>query len=207
MINIEQYLLAPCAASSIPFWKAQQITLPENMKVLHDIEFKADLLERYTDEPYFRLLHDLQDLKKPMLPKGFVITNATQKEYAEHISLCYGMNMTEVQIDSFIDRNVYHPDLWIAIRELDSGEIVATGIAEIDKQIGEGSLEWIQVSPNYRGKGLATYIVQTLLGRLSSIAYFVTVSGQCNNPTDPEKLYRNCGFKGTDIWHILRQRI
>ena len=32
-----------------------------------------------------------------------------------------------------------------------------------------------------------------------------TASGQCNNASTPEKLYRRCGFTGNDVWHIFRK--
>ena len=38
---------------------------------------------------------------------------------------------------------------------------------------------------------------------MQGIAEFATVSGKVNNPTNPESLYRKCGFTGNDIWHIL----
>ena len=66
-------------------------------------------------------------------------------------------------------------------------------------------LEWIQVSQRHRGKGLGRYVVSELLRRLKSKAGFATVSGQCNNATNPEMLYRKCGFSGNDVWHILRK--
>lgn len=37
-------------------------------------------------------------------------------------------------------------------------------------------------------------------------AKFATVSGQSNNPTNPEVLYRKCCFTGSDVWHVLRKR-
>ena len=37
-------------------------------------------------------------------------------------------------------------------------------------------------------------------------AKFNTVYGQCNNSTNPEAMYRKCGFTGSDIWHVLRKR-
>ena len=83
---------------------------------------------------------------------------------------------------------------------------MATGIAELDREIGEGVLEWIQVSKSHRGCGLGSYIVSQLLWRMKDKARFVTVSGQCYNPTNPEGLYRKCGFTGNDVWHILRKR-
>ena len=89
--------------------------------------------------------------------------------------------------------------------ETHTGTIVATGIAELDREIGEGVLEWIQVSQRHRGKGLGRYVVSELLRRLKSKAGFATVSGQCNNASNPEMLYRKCGFSGNDVWHILRK--
>ena len=40
---------------------------------------------------------------------------------------------------------------------------------------------------------------------LKNIADFTTVSGEVDNKTNPEKLYRRCGFEGDDIWYVLRK--
>lgn len=82
-------------------------------------------------------------------------------------------------------------------------KIAASGIAELDAEIGEGVLEWIQVSPAYRRRGLGEAIVRELLGRLKPMADFVTVSGRMNNETRPELLYKKCGFGDMVIWHVL----
>jgi len=37
-------------------------------------------------------------------------------------------------------------------------------------------------------------------------ANFVTVSGEVDNSTNPEALYRKCGFIGDDIWHIMTKK-
>ncbi|MCC8072948.1 MAG: GNAT family N-acetyltransferase [Clostridiales bacterium] len=74
-----------------------------------------------------------------------------------------------------------------------------------DDETKEGILEWIQVVPGFRKKGIGTAIVNQLLYRLSLIADFATVSEKVKNETKPEKLYRKCGFVGNDIWHILRK--
>lgn len=50
---------------------------------------------------------------------------------------------------------------------------------------------------------LRKYIVDFLLTQMQDKAKFATVSGKVNNATNPEKLYRKCGFIGNDIWHIL----
>lgn len=98
-------------------------------------------------------------------------------------------------------------DLWIAVRECGLKAIIASGIAEVDSDIKEGILEWIQVSPGCRGRGLGKFIVNELLWRMKDKADFVTVSGKVDNKTKSELLllYRNWGFIGDTVWHILRK--
>jgi len=204
-ITKQQYLANPCGASSLPYWKTVTTEIPENMLIRHDRHFCGECLTDYIDEPYFRLYHDLQMLPAPVLPDGFRLCEAAPAEYAAHINQCYaGMSITEAEIRAYFQHRVYAAELWVAVRECKSRKIAATGIAELDEQIGEGILEWIQVSPAYRGLGLGTYVVMELLTRIAKKAQFATVSGQINNPYKPENLYRKCGFQGNDIWHILR---
>ena len=206
MITREQYLSDPCKAVSIPYWKAKTITVPDSMKILHQDEYDSAEYQNYIDEPYFRLIHDLKGLSKPMLPQGYSFCAALLSEYAAHISSCYDdIGVTEAELRSYTTRPVYDTALWLAVKDNHTGTIVATGIAELDREIGEGVLEWIQVSKSYRRKGLGRYIVSELLWQLKDKADFVTVSGQCNNPSNPAELYRRCGFTGNDMWHILRK--
>lgn len=201
-----QYLEKPCKASSIPYWKAVIISVPENMRILHDDDFDQSLLAEFADEPYFRLMHDLQNINPVVIPDGFVLCAATLADFVSHINLCYGgACVTEDELRCYTARKVYCPELWIAIRDIKTGKIAATGIGELDCEIGEGILEWIQVSEEYRGCGLGSCIVNQLLCRMKDMAKFATVSGQCNNPWKPEKLYRKCGFAGNDIWHVLKR--
>lgn len=205
MISKEEYLRDPCRAASIPYWKAVRIAVPENMKIVHEDDFCASMLEQYIDEPYFRLRHDLQALEPAAVPQGYSLTQETAAAFAAHIHACYGNGMTAEEVSSFAQREVYCPELWLALRDNETGEIVATGIGELDRETGEGILEWIQVSEDCRCRGLGSYIVKELLWRMKDKAKFVTVSGQCNNPTNPETLYRKCGFTGSDVWHVLRK--
>lgn len=203
----EEYLRNPCRVASIPYWKTVGISVPENMKILHEDDFHPEMLEQYRDEPYFRLMHDLQAVESATIPEGFSLCAASALDFAEHINSCYGGGcVTEDEIQSYWGRAVYCPELWIAIQDSRTGKIVATGIAELDREIGEGVLEWIQVSDGYRGQGLGSCIVKELLWRLKDKAKFATVSGQCNNPGNPEALYRKCGFAGKDVWHVLTKR-
>ena len=201
-----QYIENPCRASSIPYWKTVSISVPENMKILHQDDFRIQLLTEYVDEPYFRLKHNLSDVKPVVIPDRFVMCKPSLADFAEHINSCYGgICVTAEELHSYTERAVYCAELWIAIKDKVTGRIVATGIAERDREIGEGVLEWIQVSEEYRSRGWGCCIVKELLWRMKDMAKFVTVSGQCNNPSNPEKLYRKCGFTGNDIWHVMRR--
>lgn len=206
-ISLEKYLEDPCRASSLPYWKALVTNVPENMLILHDREFSSDLLADYDDEPYFRLRHDLRHIPDVRLPDGFELCGASPAQFAAHINESYAdISVSAAEIEAYLQHNVYSPELWVAVRTRDSGKIVASGIAEFDPQIGEGILEWIQVSPECRRSGLGTFVVSELLHRIAKKANFATVSGAANNPSSPEKLYRKCGFVGSDIWHILRKK-
>ncbi len=155
MLTKEQYLADPCKAASIPYWKAKSITVPDGMKILHQEEYNDEENQHFVDEPYFRLIHNLKGLAKPILPQGYSHCTATLSEYAAHISSCYEeIGITEEELRSYTLRPVYDAALWLAVKDTHTGTIVATGIAELDREIGEGVLEWIQVSQNHRGKGL-----------------------------------------------------
>ena len=207
MLTKERYLADPCKAASIPYWKAKSITIPDGMKILHQDEYDNAENKHFVDEPYFRLIHNLKGLAEQVLPQGYSLCTATLSEYAAHISSCYdGIGINEGELRSYTLRPVYDAALWLAVKDELTGNIVATGIAELDCEIGEGILEWIQVSQGHRGKGLGRHVVSELLWRMKGKAGFATVSGQCNNSTNPEKLYRKCGFTGNDVWHILRKR-
>ena len=207
MISKETYISNPCGTSSLPFWKENQIVAPDNMLILHDKDFQESYLSDYNDEPYFRLKHNLIEVNQPVLPNGFELCKATFFDFAKHTSKCYkGSKLTVDEFESYCKRKVYAQELWIAVKDCKNNKIIGTGIAELDTEIGEGILEWIQVSEKYRGKGIGKSIVNELLQRMISKASFVTVSGQVNNSTNPEALYRNCGFEGNDIWHIMHKK-
>ena len=206
MITKSQYLANPCRAASLPYWKAKSMVPPEGILIIHADDFRPPEYAQYTDEPYFRLFHSLKHLSPPQLPEGFRLCDITLREYADHINSCYDdIGVSESELYRSTTRPVYDAGLWIAVKEERTGAIAATGIGELDREIGEGILEWIQVSQAYRGRGLGRSLVSELLWRMRGSASFATVSGQCGNPTNPERLYRKCGFTGSDIWHVLRR--
>ena len=203
----QEYLADPCRASSIPYWKAAQISIPDTLLIVHESGFDKVYINTYIDELYFRLMHDLRCIPEVSLPDRYEFSAATPAEFADHINLCYGVPcMSEQILREYAAHPVYCKELWLAIRDRHTGELGATGIGELDAELGEGILEWIQVAPSHRRRGLGSCVVCELLRRMQGRAAFATVSGKLNDPVSPESMYRKCGFTGDDIWHILRKR-
>ncbi len=205
MILLQDYLSNPCRTSSIPYWKQKKIQVPDNMKIVHNDAFNAADFVGYIDESYFRLYHDLQDVKRTHRDDIDIVpgTVDTLDMFVDIINKSYNdLSATKEQLESYCKTPVYCLDLWILLKDK-SGAYVGCGIADFDKDAGEMILEWIQVIPSCRGRGYGQYIVNYLLAMAQGRAKFATVSGKVNNITDPEKLYRKCGFTGNDIWHIL----
>lgn len=204
--RLEDYLKDPCGSSSLPWHKARHLRLPEGLRVVHDRDFDASVPAGCSDEPYFRLRHDLSRIPQRTVP-GFCIAQASEEDIpaiAGIISASYpDIRVTPDTVSSWRALPVYDSGLWLTARAEDSGEAAACAIAEYDPEAREGVLEWVQVLPAFRRRAM----VCTLLSRIKEKADFATVSGRTNNPAKPEALYRACGFTGRDIWHVLRPNI
>ena len=205
MISLQQYLLDPCGTTSIPYWKYKSIAVPPNMIIVHQREMTDDLLLDYNDEPYFRLYHNLKNIRQITVQEVEIVSSGVSvSEFVQLINRSYtDLSVTTEQIENYRRTPVYCPDLWILLKERNTQAILAGGIADYDEETGELILEWIQVLPPYRGRGYGQFVVNTLLSKMQNKAKFATVSGKINNLSNPERLYRKCGFVGTDIWHIL----
>lgn len=143
------------------------------------------------------------------LPSGYVFeTFDPQRDIltgTSLISACYpNMLISEEIVQGWLHHPVYIPGLWVWIKDIQTGRYAALGIAEIDLKVPEASLEWVQVHPAYQRKGLGKALVCELLRRIGNEVAFTTVSGDIDNPSQPEALYRQCGFKGSDIWWLLK---
>lgn len=209
-VKLDEYLRSPCMASSLPYWKAQKTVIPDNMMIIRDDAFFKDKYTEYKDSPYFKLIHRLKHLEKhiekPVLSKRFSLCTKGIDAFAQHIQECYGGGISADELQEYTKHSTYDPNLWLSIIDTETEKLVATGIAELDSAIGEGVLEWIQVSPDYRRMGLGSFLVRELLCRLNGKASFVTVSGMVNNKANPLGLYLNCGFGEEAIWHVLTKR-
>ena len=207
-MKLHDYLRDPCGTLSIPYWKNKGLRLPPNMRIVHARDFDRTLLDDYEDETYFRLYHDLANIS-PVVPAGLSVRTAGENDLpamADVINRSYSdLSATVPFLRSLRETPVFALELWIAV-ENDRGEMVACGMADLDREAGELILEWIQVLPAYRRKGVGRLLVEELLRRGKEYAQFATVSGKTENASKPELLYRACGFRGDDVWHILRRK-
>ena len=209
MITLTEYLNNPCGTLSVPYWKAKNITIPPDMRILHNRDFSSDILSEYTDEKYFRLYHNLNVIPK-IATNDFEITTATRKDIKAIVQIINDsytdISVNSELIKSYTQTPVYNENLWIMVKEKETGNFVGCGLADYDTEVKELILEWIQVLPEYRGKKIGQLIVNELLFRMKDVADFATVSGKVDNVTNPEALYRKCGFVGNDVWHILHKK-
>lgn len=203
MLTLNEYLTDPCGTLSIPFWKAQNIIVPENMSILHQRQLSGCLSSYSTVERYFRLRHDLQTTARSD-KTAFLITGTDDVDaVVSVINRCYtDIQVNRPQVESWRHTPVFAPELWVlALNE--NQACVGCGVADFDPEAQELILEWIQVLPQFRRQGAGRAIVNELLRRGSACgARFATVSGRLDNETCPEQLYRACGFTGDDIWYI-----
>lgn len=154
-------------------------------------------LSRRVDDLTLRRLHDDDCLMEVRMPEEAA-------EVSSFIASCYDeFRPSTDAVSVWTNRRVYDPRLWIWVRCGEEELPVALGIAECDRSIGELSLEWIQVAPGHRHRGLGGAVVRELLARGRSKGRFATVSGRFRSPA--ESLYRSCGFEGDDIWWCLRR--
>jgi len=158
-------------------------------------------------QSYFRFHHE-GPVKHLVCPPGFVIKDAHPEaevdEVVRVIQGCYAnMHVNPEIVRSWQAHPVYASELWVWIEEVETGEKAGLGIAELDPEVPEASLEWIQVLPEFQNRGLGTAMVAELLQRVEGRVLFSTVAGELENPKDPERLYLKCGFSGSDIWWYL----
>ena len=204
------YIQNPCGTLSTAYWKKEYFKKPSDIQILHECDAKAQNTYEQPPTRYFRLIHYPQNHYDTALPDGYFYRNVLLPDeallVANFINHCYqGYSLGEEDILQWMQYPVFDKHLWVCICNAKTSLPVALGIADFDSDISEGSLEWIQVLPESRGRGLGQKIVLELLSRLKDKAGFITVSGEVDNPTNPELLYKKCGFIGDDIWYVFNK--
>lgn len=183
--------------------------MPKGMRIVHQRDFDASSCSGYRDEPYFRLIHDLTDIPADGCGR-YDCTTADEADLPLMVDLINrsytDLTVTDAQLQGYRATAAFAPDMWIIAYDAQTKACVGCGIADFDPEAREGVLEWIQVLPHCRGRGAGQFIVCELLRRMADRADFATVSGRVDNTTNPERLYRKCGFCGNDVWHILRKK-
>lgn len=205
---LADYLRDPCGALSVPYWKAKTVLIPPHMRILHHRDYAPADFPDWVDEPYFRLRHDLQAIAPA--ERAFACRTAGEDDLpllADVINRSYAdLSVSLAQLRGYRCTPAFAADLWILVLDANTGDVMGCGMADLDPEAREGVLEWIQVLPEHRGRGAGLFIVNELLRRIAGRADFATVSGRVNNATNPERLYRKCGFVGEDVWHVLTRR-
>ena len=210
IITKEEYMNNPCRTLAIPYHK--YITMPENrnVKVVHDLEYKEEVDTLSNHQRFFRLIHSMDNIPNIKL-KGFSFDNVNiQKDIDTVVKIIndsyINIKVSKEKILDLTKTKVFLNDLWIFVKDDKSNEYVGLGIADFDSNCNEMILEWIQVIPSYRNRGLGKSLIVKLLKNTKNKALFATVSGDYDNITNPERLYRKCGFTGNDLWHVLFEK-
>ncbi len=205
-MDADQYRKDPCGASSLSFVKTNRIVIPDTMRIIRDDRYSGAAYTDYADTRYFKTMCNAFPPAHPVLPVGYSFTAIDDTALSAHIAQCYREErLSKAQAAAYRTYSGYDARLWLALRD-EKGSIAASGVAFIDKTIGEGTLEWVQVSPAERRKGYGKATVTELLFRMNSLVDFVTVSGRLDSVSYPLRLYQSCGFHSTVIWHILTRR-
>ena len=183
-----------------------------SLALVHGHYATEAVLGRFTRHAaYFRLSRELGSLPLSGPPDGYgfvpVVPKDDAEAIAELIGHCYEtLHPSAGDVRSWGQHATYRSNLWVGMMNLASGELAGLGIAELDDRACEGALEWIQVLPEHRGRGLGRAVVFELLRRMVGAVDLVTVSGVAGGPDSPEEFYRRCGFTGDDVWWVLRQQ-
>jgi GNAT superfamily N-acetyltransferase len=204
--EMKRYIADPCKALSTAYWKKDAFPIPAGIRIEHADNSEHDIAN---STAYFRMVHYPHGEYETTLPSVYEYADVHMPDQAEMVAdllnRCYlDSSFTPQEIVNWMSYPVYKSDLWIFIVDAEKKAPVELGIADFDMIISEGSLEWIQVLPEYQRKGLGQAVVNELLRRMSNYARFVTVSGQIDNPNNPRELYRKCGFTGDDIWIVSK---
>ena len=204
-MDIKEYLQNPCGTLSIPYWKFKTQTISDSVIILHNRDWNG---QYGVYQRYFRVKHNLNDLAPIDFDYDTIAIDYQAKELCEMVNASYrheNIAISEKDILQWKNHETFREDLCVYINA-NSGTMAASGIAEYDETCREGIIEWVQVLPEYRKRGLGKKIVTVLLNRLKCIgADFVTVSGNLDNTSNPLSLYRACGFSGNDVWYICRK--
>ncbi len=206
MISISEYLQDPCGKMAIPYWKYIKSMVNSNIIMVHDKVANSENIKLRKSDKVLRLVHNLEYLEDIEI-SGFYLREVDTKTELDLvvsiINSCYDdVAVDKEEIIQFTKEPVFHKCLWQFVVDKVTDQPIALGIGDFHFALMEGSLEWIQVLPEYRNIGIGRMLVMELLKKLDQKGNFATVSFDARPNSIPEKLYRSCGFIGDDLYHI-----
>ncbi len=152
-MDIKEYLQNPCGTLSIPYWKYRTLAIPDSIEIIHSRDWDG----QYSSfRRYFRAKHDLNNLDPIGFDYGVISIDRQAEQLAGMINASYaheGIAVSEEDILQWKNHETFREDLWVHI-STGNGIMAASGIAEYDRICREGIIEWVQVLPEYRKKGL-----------------------------------------------------
>jgi GNAT superfamily N-acetyltransferase len=117
---------------------------------------------------------------------------------AEMLNRCYETDHHGAEeIAGWCSLAVFDESLWFWVRKRSSGEAVGLGISTYQVSIRECYLDWIQVLPEYQGRGLGRLLVSETIRRAIGKSDIIRVTGMADD------FYRKCGFVGNESWRII----
>lgn len=117
---------------------------------------------------------------------------------AEILNRCYDTNHhTSDELASWTELPVFDKSLWFWVRSRASEEAVGLAISTYQASIRECYLDWIQVLPEYQGRGLGRRLVSESIHRAKGKTDIIRVTGTA------DRFYQQCGFSGTESWRII----
>ena len=120
---------------------------------------------------------------------------------AAMLNRCYGTeHHSAAEVAGWSDLPVSDQSMWLWVRIRASSEVVGLGISTYQASIRECYLDWIQVLPEYQGRGLGRLLVSETIQRAVGKSDIIRVTGMA------EDFYRKCGFVGTEKWRIISKR-
>lgn len=178
--------------------------------IILNSKYIPETLQLANCKKYFKMVYRFEDIPSNHLSKDIRIVDVdcTREltEVMSFINRCYDdINVTQEEVRSWTSRKVFDSSLWIWLIDITTGRKVGLGIAELDRTLFEGALEWIQIHPDFQSKGYGKIVVTELQHRLNNKAEFITVSGEENPYENAKKLYQRCGFYGDSIWTIAKR--
>ena len=150
---LNEYLQNPCGKLSIPYWKSKTLVIPESIKIIHCSDWKGQCTDY---QRFFRVKHDLRDLCPIDFDYDTLSIDYQAAELSDMINRCYdheNIVVNEKNVLKWKQHETFREDLCVYINA-DDGKMVASGIAEFDETCREGVIEWLQVLPEYRKRGL-----------------------------------------------------